>query len=166
MALNCIPVLKKKIMQMLISIPSIKKLPLLFATKQTNYYNLPDPLMPASPFSARRFLITFSIAWLVLMAEHVILLNWYDLQLKVAIVDSVISNIPLLGVCLLVMNTIRYYLPGREQYMNILVMCIVLTILWLLLSKWLLGLSLNSFEGYEEFLHRSLIIRFSIGFLV
>ena len=100
------------------------------------------------------------------MAEHVILLNWYDLQLKVAIADSVISNIPLLGICLLVMNTIRYYLPGREQYMNILAMCIVLTILWLLLTKWLLGLSLNSFEGYEEFLHRSLIIRFSIGFLV
>jgi len=122
--------------------------------------------MPASPFSARRFLITFSIAWFVLMADHVVLLYWFDFPLNAAIVDSVISNIPLLGVCLLVMNTIRYYLPGREQYMNVLVMCIVLAILWLLFSKWLLGFALNSFEGYEEFLHRSLIIRFSIGFLV
>ncbi|MGZ8556735.1 MAG: sensor histidine kinase [Chitinophagaceae bacterium] len=122
--------------------------------------------MPASPFSARRFLITFSIAWLVLMADHVILLYWYDFPLNVAIVDSLISNVPLLWVCLLVINTIRYYLPGREQYLNILVMCIVLTILWLLLSKWLLALSLNSFSNYQEFLSRSLIIRFSIGFLV
>ena len=122
--------------------------------------------MPASPFSARRFLITFSIAWFVLMADHAILLYWFDFPLNVSVIDSVISNIPLLGVCLLVMNTIRYYLPGREQYMNILIMCIVLTILWLLFSKWLLELSLNSFGDYEDFLHRSLIIRFSIGFLV
>jgi two-component system, LytTR family, sensor kinase len=122
--------------------------------------------MPASPFSARRFLITFSIAWLVWMADHALLLYWYDFPLNVAIVDSVISNIPLLGVCLLVITTIRYYLPGREQYLNILVMCIVLTILWLLLSKWLLELTLNNFNGYEDFLHRSVIIRFSIGFLV
>ena len=122
--------------------------------------------MPASPFSARRFLITFSIAWLVLMADHALLLYWFDFPLKAAIIDSVVSNIPLLGVCLLVMNTIRYYLPGREQYLNILMMCIVLTILWLLLSKWLLTLSLNSFDIYEELLSRSLIIRFSIGFLV
>ena len=122
--------------------------------------------MPASPFSARRFLITFSIAWLVLMGDHVILLYWFDFPLSVAIVDSLISNVPLLWVCLLVMNTIRYYLPEREQYLNILVMCIVLTLLWLLLSKWLLGLSLNNFVNYEEFLNRSLIIRFSIGLLV
>ena len=122
--------------------------------------------MPASPFSARRFLVTFSIAWLVLMADHVILLYWFDFPLSVAIVDSLISNVPLLCVCLLVMNTIRYYLPERDQYLNILVMCIVLTLLWLLLSKWLLGLSLNNFVNYEEFLNRSLIIRFSIGLLV
>ena len=122
--------------------------------------------MPASPFSARRFLITFSIAWLVLMADHVILLYWFDFPLSAAIVDSLISNVPLLWVCLLVINTIRYYLPEREQYLNILVMCIVLTLLWLLLSKWLLGLSLNNFVNYEEFLNRSLIIRFSIGLLV
>ena len=122
--------------------------------------------MPASPFSARRFLITFSIAWLVLMADHVILLYWFDFPLSAAIVDSLISNVPLLWVCLLVINTIRYYLPERDQYLNILVMCIVLTLLWLLLSKWLLGLSLNNFVNYEEFLNRSLIIRFSIGLLV
>src|SRR5688572_10834655 len=122
--------------------------------------------MPASPFSTRRFLVTFSIAWFIFMAEHVILLYWYDIPLKTAILDSIISNIPLLGVCLLVMNTIRYYLPGREQYMNILIMCIVLTILWMVFTKWLLGISLGDFPGYEAFLHRSIIIRSSIGFLV
>ena len=122
--------------------------------------------MPASPFSTRRFLFTFSIAWLVLMADHAILLYWFEFPLKAAIVDSLISNILLLGVCLLVMNTIRYYLPGREQYMNVLIMCIVLTILWQVITKWLLEISIESMPGYEDFLHRSLIIRFSIGLLV
>ena len=100
------------------------------------------------------------------MADHVILLYWFEFPLSAAIIDSLISNIPLLLVCLLVMNTIRYYLPGREQYMNILIMCIVLTILWLVFSKWLLSLTLDNMNGYEDFLHRSVIIRFSIGFLV
>lgn len=122
--------------------------------------------MPASPFSARRFLITFSIAWVVLMADHAILLYWYDFTLGTAIVDSLITNIPLLGVCLLVMNTVRYYLPGREQYMNVLIMCIVLTILWSVVTKWLLSLALGDIPRYEEFIHRSGIIRVSIGFLV
>jgi two-component system LytT family sensor kinase len=122
--------------------------------------------MPASPFSARRFLIAFSIAWIVLMADHAILLYWYDFTLGTAIVDSLITNIPLLGVCLLVMNTVRYYLPGREQYMNVLIMCIVLTILWSVVTKWLLSLILGDIPRYEEFIHRSGIIRVSIGFLV
>lgn len=122
--------------------------------------------MPASPFSARRFLIIFSIAWLAMMSDHILLLYWYDFPLKAAIIDSIISNIPLLGICLLVVNTVRYYLPGREQYMNILAMCVVLTIVWLFFTKWLLGLSLNSYENYASFLSRSLIIRFSIAFLV
>ncbi|MGK2864292.1 MAG: sensor histidine kinase [Chitinophagaceae bacterium] len=122
--------------------------------------------MPASPFSARRFLFTFSIAWLALIADHVILLYWLDFSLKAAITDSIISNLPLLGVCLLILNTIRFYLPGREQYGNILIMCIVLTGLWLLFIKWLLGLFLGYVEGYELFLLHSLIIRFSIGFLI
>jgi hypothetical protein len=122
--------------------------------------------MPASPFSIRRFLVTFIIAWIVLLADHAILLYWFEFPPDIAILDSVISNIPLLGVCLLVMNTIRYYSPGREQYMNILVMCIVLTVLWLVFTKWLLGISLDGYPDYREFLGRSLIIRFSIGFLV
>jgi len=45
-------------------------------------------------------------------------------------------------------------------------MCVVLTILWLLLSKWLLGLALNSYEGYAIFLRRSLMVRSSIAFLI
>jgi sensor histidine kinase YesM len=122
--------------------------------------------MTASPFSVRKFFIVFSIAWLVLMADHALLLYWFEMPLKAAIIDSLISNVSLLLTCLLIMNTIRFYVPDINQYLNVLAMCIVFTILWLLLSKWLLGISLDSYENYLFFLKRSLFIRASIGFLV
>jgi two-component system, LytTR family, sensor kinase len=122
--------------------------------------------MTASPFSVRKFFIVFSIAWLVLTADHALLLYWFDMPWQAAIIDSLISNVSLLLTCLLIMNTIRYYVPDINQYLNVLAMCIVFTILWLLLSKWLLGISLDSYENYSFFLKRSLFIRASIGFLV
>ena len=64
------------------------------------------------------------------------------------------------------MHTLRYYLPRGQQYINIFSICIFLSILWLILSKWLLKLSLGHYPGYTDMLHQSLSIRFSIGFLL
>lgn len=123
--------------------------------------------MAASPFSVRRFLIIFIIGWLILMADHAFVLNWFGLSWKVALLDSLISNLFLLLVCLVMVNTLRYYLPRSGRYINVMAMCIVFSILWMLLVKWVLGISLNRFEiNYKEFLHHSIIIRLSIAFLV
>jgi len=122
--------------------------------------------MAVSLFSVRRFLFIFIIAWLILMTDHAILLHWFDLSWEAAIIDSVISNTLLLLFCLLVMTTFRYYAPGIDQYVNVLGMCIVLTILWVLLSKWLLGLTLSDYPDYIYLLKRSVMIRSSIAFLI
>lgn len=122
--------------------------------------------MPSSPFRVRRFLIIFSISWLVLMADHALLLYWFDMPLSDAIIDSAISNGALLLTCLLVVNSIRYYVPDISQYLNVLAMCIVFTLLWLIISKSLLRLTLGDSDSYSTFLSRSLFIRASIGFLV
>lgn len=122
--------------------------------------------MPASPFSVRRFLIIFIIAWIALIADHAALLYTYDLPFRAALTDSLISNILLLGICLLVINTIRYYVPQKNQYMNIIIMCLVLTMIWLLISRWLLSITLDKFEGYNQLLMHSVVIRFSIAFLI
>ena len=121
--------------------------------------------MPASLFSVRRFTVIFSISWLLLIVDHAALLYWFSLPLQDAIIDSVISNVLLLLACLLVMNTIRYYVPTINQYMNVLCMCIMLTILWVVLCKWLLGGAIDG-EEYPGFLRKSMVIRGSIGFLV
>jgi len=93
-------------------------------------------------------------------------MHWLALPWKEAIVDSLLSNGILFFFCSLILNTLRYYLPRREQLINIFAWCIFFTVIWLLLTKWLLGLTLGYYEGYPDMLHRSIPIRFSIAFLL
>lgn len=123
--------------------------------------------MSNTPFSVRRFTIIFSICWAVLIGDHVLVLHWLGLPWHAAIIDSAISNVILLLGCLLVMNTLRYYLPRGEQYVNIFSLVLLLSLIWLVLSKWLLKLAVGCcYEGYNEMLYHSMPIRFSIGFLL
>jgi hypothetical protein len=100
------------------------------------------------------------------MADHALVLHYFDLPWKVAAIDSLISNGILFLFCLLILNTLRYYLPRREHVINIFAWCIFFSIIWLVLSKWLLRVSLGYYPEYPELLHRSLSIRFSIAFLL
>jgi sensor histidine kinase YesM len=101
-----------------------------------------------------------------MVADNIMVLNFFGLPWNAAIIDSVISNTLLLLACLLVMNTLRYYLPRGTQYINLLIICLFLTIIWLLLTKLLLRLALSHYPGYSDLLHHSLSIRFSITFLI
>jgi two-component system, LytTR family, sensor kinase len=122
--------------------------------------------MSRSPLSVSRFRIIYSICWAALSIDHILVLHWLHMPWKIAIIDSLISNGILFFCCLLVMNTLRYYLPRKEQYVHIFIWCILLTVFWFVLSKWLLTISLGYYEGYKSLLHYSLAIRFSIGFLL
>jgi len=122
--------------------------------------------MSNSPLSILRFKVIFIICWLVIITDQAIALNFFGLPRQAAIIDSLICNALLLLACLLIMHTLRYYLPRGQQYINIFSICIFLSILWLILSKWLLKLSLGHYPGYTDMLHQSLSIRFSIGFLL
>ncbi|MBL7742663.1 MAG: histidine kinase [Chitinophagaceae bacterium] len=122
--------------------------------------------MSNSPLSATRFRLTFGISWLVLMADHAMVLHYFDLPWQEAVIDSCISNGILLLFCLLIMNTLRYYLPQKEQLINIFAWCVTFSIVWLLLTKWLLKLSLGYHPGYTDLLSHSGSIRFSIAFLL
>lgn len=122
--------------------------------------------MARSPLSINRFRIIFLICWIVMLTDHVMVLHYFGLSWKAAMIDSAISNTLLLLACVLVMNTLRYYLPRGEQYINIFTICVLLTIVWLFLIKAILGHTLDNFAGYREMLDHSYSIRFSIGFLL
>ena len=122
--------------------------------------------MVHSPLSILKFRFIFFILWAVMVADNIVVLHFFGLPWTAAIIDSGISNTLLLFSCLLVMNTLRYYLPRGTQYINIFSICLFLTIIWLLLIKVLLKLCLGNYPGYKEMLHFSLSIRFSIAFLL
>ena len=122
--------------------------------------------MSSSPLSVRRFRIIFSACWLLLMGDHMMVLHWLGIPWNAAIIDSAISNGILFLACLLVMNTLRYYLPRRDQYINVFVWCTLLTVIWFVLSKWLLRITLGNNQEYLNLLRHSLSIRFSIAFLL
>ena len=68
--------------------------------------------MAASPFSVKRFRVIFIFCWLVIITQHALLLYFYSMPLKTAVIDSVVSNAFLLLCCLLIITTLRFYLPG------------------------------------------------------
>ncbi|HJU46120.1 MAG TPA: hypothetical protein VJ647_05005, partial [Chitinophagaceae bacterium] len=121
--------------------------------------------MPGSPLSVIRFRIVFSIWWLVLTAGHAFVLYLLGVPFATTLIDSGISNSLLLLFCLLVINTLRY-LPQRDQYLNLLMCCIVVTIVWFLLVRWLLSLCLGAYPFYTTWLSRSMPIRASLAFLI
>jgi len=121
--------------------------------------------MAASPFSVKRFRILFIFCWLVIITQHTLLLYFYSLPLQTAFIDSIISNAFLLLCCLLIITTLRYYLPGGKGYFNFFILCTVLTLGAVLISKALLLWILGDGGGYTGFLHRSFGIRASIAFL-
>lgn len=122
--------------------------------------------MTNSPLSIIKFRIIFILVWLVLLADNAMVIHFFGMPWTAAIIDSAIGNTLLLLASLLVMNTLRFYLPRGTQYINIFSICLFLTILWLILTKLFLRLALSDYEGYSNLLQHSLSIRFSIAFLL
>lgn len=92
------------------------------------------------------------------------MLNSFGIRWTWAIVDSAISNFLLLGGCLLLVNTFRYYLPTSERYGYILAMCAIVSLAWLFTSKGIINLVLPT--EHEVFFSRSIYVRLAIGFLI
>src|SRR5687768_18521659 len=115
--------------------------------------------MSASPLSAIRFKIIFSISWLVVFLDSSLLVKWFGWPWKAAMIDSFISTVSLLFAALLMMNTLRYYTPRRERYFNLFIWCMFLTAIWVILTRWLIRLSLKNVGRYGEFINDSIVIR-------
>ena len=122
--------------------------------------------MPSSPFSILRFRVLFSIFWCAFIADQAILLHWFGMPWDGAWIDSFITNGTLILICLMLMNTFRYYLPKRDQFLSVFGICAGFAILWLFLCRWLLDLTVKFYETSPDFLHRSLPIRFTIAQLI
>lgn len=122
--------------------------------------------MATSPLYTNRFRIIFAICWWGWAQLHAIVLANFGFSWSTAIYDSVISNILLAATALLVTVILQFYLPQKNKYAYILSLCVVLTVIWLLLSRTLLMLFLQDESEYGHFFSQSMPVRIAVGFLL
>ncbi len=122
--------------------------------------------MQKAPLSQNRFRLVFISWWLIWTCLQVIIFIGLGLPLNQSLADGTISNILLAGGCLLVSNNLRFYLPQQQRYSYLFILSLVISGLWLALSRWLILLILPHDAGYHMFIERSLAVRFGIGFLL
>ncbi|HEY4150005.1 MAG TPA: histidine kinase [Chitinophagaceae bacterium] len=122
--------------------------------------------MANTPLSQYKFAWIFVAWWLIWAGMQAWVLSGLGYSLQTALIDSVTSNAELAGACVLVSNTLQYYLPQQERYWYILVLSLVLSGIWLLSIKYMLPLLIANNGDYYTFLSRSWYVRFGIGFLL
>lgn len=112
------------------------------------------------------FLFVFLVWWCIWGILHVKVLQGFGFVNSRAIADGFISNILMVGACMLVINNMRYYLPKREKYWYVLVISTALSFLWLLLMRVSLWALYKNDPVYMHSLSLTSNIRFAIAFLM
>ncbi|MBS1599323.1 MAG: histidine kinase [Bacteroidetes bacterium] len=92
----------------------------------------------------------------------------FGFSLKVAALDSLVSNVQLLAACWMVSNILRFYMPQKELYWYILFLSLSLSSLVLPGIKVTIRPFLSEGEQaiYLPFIARSYWIRFGVSFLL
>jgi sensor histidine kinase YesM len=119
-----------------------------------------------APLSNPKFRNLFAACWLLWTALQVQVLVWYGFPVTVAVIDSIISNVLLVGCCLLVSSMLRYYLPQTNRYSYVFGLCTVLTLIWFFSSRTLVFLALHKESAYTSFFSHSIPVRFAMSFLI
>jgi two-component system, LytTR family, sensor kinase len=121
--------------------------------------------MSVSPLSSSRVRIFFGIVWLAIIGDHTALMIWYGFSFEIAIIDALVSTIHLLLASLLLLNTLRYYMPQKERFIHLFAWCVFLTAIIVILTRLELTNLFIHNESYSAFFDRSVIIRISLYFL-
>lgn len=121
--------------------------------------------MARSPAKTIQFHLLFTISWLVWAGLHAYVLTLFNFDWYTALQDSLISNLLMAGVCLLVMTTLQFYLPLKNRYSYILILCFALTALWLIVNR-TISLRVIDTPGYTAFFILSIPIRIAVAFLI
>ncbi|HRO47433.1 histidine kinase [Agriterribacter sp.] len=120
--------------------------------------------MPASPLSITKYRYYFAIFWISWSAIHAWVLQEWGYSFEASWLDSAVCNILLAGMSLLIITSLRYYLPRKESFTYLFLMCIGFALLWLGCAK--LVLSYVADEFAVSTFNESLPIRLAIAILI
>ncbi|HYO23090.1 MAG TPA: histidine kinase [Flavisolibacter sp.] len=120
----------------------------------------------SSLIQTARFRTAFGICWCCWTLLHFVVLNKAGFSWQIALSDSLICNLLLAATASLVSLTLQYYLPDQNKYGYLSALCIVLSVVWLSVSRAVLLMLLDEGAEYESFFSQSLLIRGATGFLI
>lgn len=113
----------------------------------------------------KHFWIILRYALSCVLFQFIILL-WFGFSLKTSIIDSGTSIALLAMASLLMANSLKYYRPEKNRYLNMLIWCLILAGIWLFTSQWILSFILSADEHFADFLYNSLPVRYFLGLLI
>ena len=105
--------------------------------------------------------IVSGLCWAALQSYIV---HSFDFIWYIALTDGLICSILLAAACWLINNNLRYYQPGKNSYLNILIWIAALAAICTFTGRWILPF-LATGPPYYRFLTQSTGIRFLIDFL-
>ncbi len=124
--------------------------------------------MARSPLSVSKFRNSFLGWWIVWAILHALLIRSYGYSLNDAILDSFVTNALLFGACWIISNILRYYLPYKDRYLYVLIICLIFGFVVNALSKLILNLILidPSNADYTILLSNAYWLRLGVSFLL
>ena len=122
--------------------------------------------MPSSFLHINRHRWLFAAGFLLLIFIQVQVLRSIKIGWNLALWDSAITNVVLAAGCTLMMFNFRYFLPGRNKYVIILVWSATVAGITSAATKYLLGKVFKDDVAYLQLLENSGTIRFWVSVLV
>lgn len=120
--------------------------------------------MPATILSINKFRLYFIAFWILWAAVHAWVLQEWGNTPEEAWTDSAISNLLLAAAAFLIIMSLRFYLPHKEQLTYLLLMCLVFAGVWLVAVKAVL--SYTSDETLIKDFNQSIPVRVAIAVLI
>jgi two-component system LytT family sensor kinase len=119
-----------------------------------------------SIFRNNRFASWIPAIWLLWTGLHIWVATEMGINLRVALVDSLTSNLLLAFAAVLLINILKYYSPGKGRYINLVALTLAITFIWYASSRAILLYLFESESGADFFWGNDFAIRLAIAFLI
>jgi sensor histidine kinase YesM len=124
-----------------------------------------QPIPNIKQFSSKQLSLTV-VSWAIWTSLYAWIVYAAGEDLRQSLTDSFISNFILFLTGALLINLLKHYLPGKESYVNLVAIVSALTVLWFLVSKFIV-ITVGGRKNISiDFFRLSDAIRLAISFLV
>ncbi|MEI7627886.1 MAG: histidine kinase [Bacteroidota bacterium] len=110
--------------------------------------------------------ISYILGWSFFSLIQLKLLQDLGINASIAWVDALVSSLFLSLFSFLIINNMRYYLPGKERYWYTFIISLAISGLWLLIVRSILWIWFKENLAYQQFLSQTSNIRYAISFLL